>query len=311
MFAARGDVNLLDITAPGGYTGPLTSDSTVGRGMLTAGLEARYPIQMTTDNSSHIFEPIGQVYARNDEQMAGGLPNEDAQSFVFDASTLFERDKFSGYDRIEGGTRANLGVRYTGTFNNGVSLRGVFGQSFQIAGLNSYSTPDLVNVGSNSGLETTRSDYVGSVGVDLPSGFSLTAAARLDKSTYDLERSDIGTSYISDAFSTSLAHTMVQPQPGYGSSTSRHEIKGAASFRLAENWRAFGSASYDIENRLMSDNSFGFGYDDECIAISLSYSQTRDIDQAVDWSIGASISLRTLGDISFGSSPYSKTANSW
>tara|TARA_R110000751_G_scaffold271365_6_gene371567 strand:+ start:61574 stop:63913 length:2340 start_codon:yes stop_codon:yes gene_type:complete len=311
LFAARGDVNLLDITAPVGYTGPLTSDSTVGRGMLTAGLEARYPIQMTTDNSSHIFEPIGQIYARNDEQMAGGLPNEDAQSFVFDASTLFERDKFSGYDRIEGGTRANLGVRYTGTFNNGVSLRGVFGQSFQIAGLNSYSTPDLVNVGSNSGLETTRSDYVGSVGVDLPSGFSLTAAARLDKSTYDLERSDIGTSYISDAFSTSLAHTMVQPQPGYGSSTSRHEIKGAASFRLAENWRAFGSASYDIENRLMSDNSFGFGYDDECIAISLSYSQTRDIDQAVDWSIGASISLRTLGDISFGSSPYSKTANSW
>ena len=43
-----------------------------------------------------------------------GIPNEDAQSFVFDATTLFERDKFSGYDRIEGGTRANVGFRYSG-----------------------------------------------------------------------------------------------------------------------------------------------------------------------------------------------------
>ena len=53
-----------------------------------------------------------------------GIPNEDAQSFVFDATTLFERDKFSGYDRIEGGTRANIGLRYTGTFDNGWTANG-------------------------------------------------------------------------------------------------------------------------------------------------------------------------------------------
>jgi hypothetical protein len=26
------------------------------------------------------------------------MPNEDAQSFVFDTTSLFERDKFSGFD---------------------------------------------------------------------------------------------------------------------------------------------------------------------------------------------------------------------
>ena len=36
---------------------------------------------------------------RNNERFAGQLPNEDAQSMVFDATTLFERDKFSGFDR--------------------------------------------------------------------------------------------------------------------------------------------------------------------------------------------------------------------
>ena len=39
------------------------------------------------------------------------LPNEDAQSLVFDASTLFETNKFSGFDRTEGGIRANLGIK--------------------------------------------------------------------------------------------------------------------------------------------------------------------------------------------------------
>jgi len=252
------------------------------------------------------LEPIGQIWVRPDEQEAGGLPNEDAQSLVFDASTLFERDKFSGYDRIEGGTRANLGLRYTGTFQNGVSLRGVFGQSYQIAGLNSFATPDLVNVGSSSGLETSRSDYVGSIGVDLPIGFSLIAEGRFDESTFELQRSDVGTSFSNSRFRTSIAHTTVKPQPGYGSTTDRNEISGSASIKFAEYWRAFGSVKYDIENSLLYNSRIGMGYHDECFDISFTYSQTRDSNQAIDQSFGLSISLRTLGDIGVGSNDLSR-----
>ena len=301
LLAAHSDVNFLDITAPAGYAGPLRTDGEVARYMLTAGLEARYLIQIQTQNGSHIVEPIGQIFVRPNEQLAGGLPNEDAQSFVLDTSILFERDKFFGYDRIEGGTRANLGLRYTGTFDSGVSLRGIFGQSYQLGGLNSFSTPDLVNVGASSGLETTRSDYVGSIGFDLPSGFSMTAAGRFDEETFEMQRSDVGVVYASKRFTTSLAHTNVKPQPGYGSPNQRSEFKGFASINLTENWRAFGSASYDLEDDFLANNTVGFGYYDECIDISLYYTQTRDSNQAVDWSIGASISLRTLGDINVGS----------
>lgn len=305
LLAARGDVNALDLTEPTGFTGTLRTDGTVTRGMVTAGLEARYPVQVTVAGSSHILEPIGQIYARPDEQLAGELPNEDAQSFVFDASTLFERDKFSGYDRIEGGTRANVGVRYTGTFENGISLRSVFGQSYQIAGLNSFATDDLVNVGAASGLESSRSDYVGSIGVDLPTGFSLTAEGRFDESSFTLQRSDLGVTYRQSRFTASVAHTTVKPQPEYGSDTDRNEIKGSASINFGESWRAFGSLAYDIEESLLADNTIGFGYRDECIDISFFYKQTRDTNQAVDWSFGVMLNLRTLGDFNFGSSDLS------
>ena len=86
------------------------------RYMTTAGLEWRWPVLFTSIYSSHVIEPMAQVFARPDEQHIGGLgiPNEDAQSFVFDASSLFDRDKFSGFDRMEGGTRVNIGLRYSG-----------------------------------------------------------------------------------------------------------------------------------------------------------------------------------------------------
>ena len=109
LLAVRGDGIGSDMTAPNfvnpalyNYPGSFANDDFVSRGMVTAGLEVRYPWLLTTENSSHVFEPIAQIYVRPDEAYAGGLPNEDAQSFVFDATTLFERDKFSGYDRIEG-----------------------------------------------------------------------------------------------------------------------------------------------------------------------------------------------------------------
>jgi len=50
---------------------------------------------------------------RPDETGIGLLPNEDAQSLIYDDSNLFKVNKFSGWDRVEGGSRANVGFQYT------------------------------------------------------------------------------------------------------------------------------------------------------------------------------------------------------
>ncbi len=69
------------------------------------------------------------------------VPDEDAKSLVFDDTLLFDIDKFSGYDRFETGTRANVGVQYTFQANNGLYARAVFGQSFHLAGENAFVDP--------------------------------------------------------------------------------------------------------------------------------------------------------------------------
>jgi len=302
LLAARGDAFALNMDDPTGYTGGFVDGNSATRSMFTAGLEMRYPILMTTDNSTHILEPIAQIYARPNEQLAGRLPNEDAQSFVFDATSLFDRDKFSGYDRIEGGTRANIGIQYTGTFDSGYKLHGIFGQSYQIAGQNSFATDDLVNVGADSGLETARSDYVGLGGIETPFGVSMTGSYRLDEKDFDFRRGDLTTAYQNDTFATQLTYTHVSAQPAYGFDKDNDEIQTNSSVKFKDYWSIFGGIAWDLNNDVISRRTIGLSYDDECTIFTIAYTDTRDPgnESASDWTIGARLTFRTLGDIKIG-----------
>ena len=283
------------------YGGDFEGAGGASRYMLTAGLEARYPILMTTATSSHVLEPVAQIFARPDEQMAGGLPNEDAQSFVFDATSLFERDKFSGYDRVEGGTRANVGIRYTGTFDNGIGLRGLFGQSYHLAGTNSFDTPDLLNVGAQSGLESDASDYVALAAVDLPQGYSVQGQGRFDEKSFELERADVALTYALPRVSGAVVYTNIQAQPDYGFQKEAEYLKTASSLRINEQWSLSGSTTWDINKNEVIRRGLGVTYADECTVFTVAYIDEPDSADADDWTVTARLSFRTLGEIAVGS----------
>ena len=70
-------------------------------------------------------------------------------------------DEFSGYDRVEGGVRANVGVQATTQFGRGGPSRAVR-QSYQLFGMNSYAVADLTNTGVASACRMAA-DYVARV----------------------------------------------------------------------------------------------------------------------------------------------------
>ena len=276
--------------------------SSFARFMATAGLELRYPILFSMAGSSHILEPMVQTFARPNERYVGGLgiPNEDAQSFVFDATSLFERDKFSGYDRIEGGTRANLGLRYSGSYNNGWTTNALFGQSYHLSGRNSFDSPDLVNVGANSGLESDTSDFVALAGVAGPGGFSASVSGRFDEKTFETRRAEFKTGINLAPVSITSSYTFIQKQELYGFDNDRHETSLRANTRLGENWSVFGSATYDIENSYIARKGVGFSYADECFTYLMTFSQSQSSPTSEKTkNVAFNISFRTLGD--FGS----------
>jgi LPS-assembly protein len=271
------------------------------RPMATAGLEFRWPWLFAGAESSHVFEPMAQLLVRPNEAFGGslGIPNEDAQSLVFDASTLFERDKFSGFDRVEGGTRANVGLRYTGSFWSGWTANGIVGQSYHLAGRNPFASPDLVNVGAYSGLETDRSDYVALFGIRSPSGFAVSASGRFDEQTFETRRAELKAAYRFGQFSTSAQYAFIQKQPLYGFVEDRRELTLSGKFAFNENWSTFASGTHDFVQGRLVRNSVGFQYADECFTYAMTFTQKRPTDGTETLTVGFNLAFRTIGE--FGS----------
>ena len=297
-LSLRGDWTTTDGTA----NGEALSEGSNTRFLPTAGLEVSYPILVRTDNTSHVFEPISQLFVRPDLDFDGVIPNEDAQSLVFSASNLFQRDKFSGYDRIESGIRANVGLRYSGDLNNGWTLNGLVGQSFHLGGENPYEREDdLVNVGEESGLETDRSDYVASIGALHSSGFALNAFGRFDEEDFDMRRGELISSYKGKKIALTASYAFIDAQPDAGFNEDRQQIAGTANYKIDQNWSVFGGARYDIANNFLVSNSVGFAYTCDCFTLSVNYNERRsDITDEINRSIGFKVSLRTLGEFKGG-----------
>lgn len=269
------------------------------RGMATAGMEVRWPVMFSTTSASHVLEPIAQILIRPDAAYGNSLsvPNEDAQSLVFDATSLFEHDKFSGYDLIEGGTRANLGLRYSGDFGGGWTANAVFGQSYHIAGDNPFAQPNLVSAGAYSGLETDVSDFVAMVSVQAPSSLKLSASGRFDEKTLAVRRTDFAAQATVGRVDVVAGYTFIEKQPLYGLEYDRREVSLGSRLQINENWSVSGRGSYDFESETLVKSGINFAYADECFTYAMGLTRTEAIDDGdVDLNIGFRIGFRTIGD---------------
>ncbi|MBX9711527.1 MAG: LPS assembly protein LptD, partial [Xanthobacteraceae bacterium] len=125
--SVRADLINADIAnQPGVQNFTAVGNTQIARIMPTVGLEYRYPFINVQPWGTTTLEPIAQVIIRPNETYAGQLPNEDAQSLTFDDSNLFSVNKFSGWDRVEGGGRVNAGVQATTQFDRGGSINVLF-----------------------------------------------------------------------------------------------------------------------------------------------------------------------------------------
>jgi LPS-assembly protein len=239
--------------------------------MPTVGLEYRYPFINVQPWGTTTIVPIVQVIARPNEPDAGKLPNEDAQSFTFDTSNLFSVDKFSGYDREEGGGRANVGVQATTEFDRGGTVTTVFGQSYQLFGLNSFAVADVTNTALDSGLDKPASDYVASISYSPNRTWTFSTRARFDEGTGSVERFEAEARANFDRFSVSLLYGDYAAQPEIGFLTRREGVLGTANVKLATNWVLTGAARWDLVLNQLNQYAFGVGYVDDCFVLGVNY----------------------------------------
>ncbi|HEY7231721.1 MAG TPA: LPS-assembly protein LptD [Pseudolabrys sp.] len=288
-----------------------TGESNLVRAMPTVGVEYRYPFINVQSWGTQTVEPIAQVIVRPNEPQIGRWPNEDAQSLIFDDSNLFRVDKFSGWDRVEGGSRANYGMQYTAQINQGGFINALFGQSYSLFGQNSFAVGGTTNTGLDTGLDTTRSDYVARVSYQPNSTYMFTSRFRFDNDTFKVQRTELEARANFDRWSGSLLYGDYAAQPELGFLDRRQGILGTGLVKLDANWVLLGSARYDINVGKFDQTRVGLGYIDDCLILGLNYvtNYTYSGNVAANHTVMLQLSLRTLGGTSVSQAVGRPTSN--
>jgi LPS-assembly protein len=192
-------------------------------------------------------------------------------------------------------------VQYTAQFNRAGFVNVLFGQSYNLFGVNSFAVPDTVNTGLQSGLATTNSDYVARVAYQPDNIYTFISRFLLEEGTFKVRRVELEGKANFDRWQLTGLYGNYAPQPEIGFLERRHAVTGQVTFKMTQNWSVLGAARYDLEAQQINQHRIGLGYIDDCFAISLNYITDYNYSgtTSTDNRVLLVINLRTIGGTSF------------
>ena len=165
--------------------------------------------------------------------------------------------------------------------------------SYQLAGENEYDTDFF----RSSGLATARSDYVGGLYIQALSNLGFSAQSRFDESTWDIQRTDLGTFARYGPAQLRVNYADVIGEPGLAQDEPREEIVTAGVLALTEDWSLLGNLRYDLETSQTITDGVGLRYQDDCFLLDVTYQRSfiQDQDIAPDQRFLVNFALKYLG----------------
>lgn len=272
---------------------PTFGDDTVARFAPYAGGEAFLPLIARDAGVSHLLEPGVQVIVApsdlNPDEIAADDTDEDSLIAEFDETNIFSLNRSSGYDRIESGTRVNLGLRYARMADDPLRLDASAGRVFRITDDTAFS--------EGSGLAGAASDYVGAWSIGWGPWAELSNRIRL-ADDFGINRNefrariDIGRARLDGSY------VFLQQDATQGALDDRAEAAVAASFDITPQWTISGAVRRDLEAQDYVDARAAIAYRSECASLEAFIG--RDFvsrqDAPASTSFGVQVRVFGLGD---------------
>ncbi len=269
------------------------------RVLPTIGIDYRWPWISASGNVSHVIEPMFQAIYSPSNSNPRDIPNDDSLSVDFDETLLFDKNRYPGFDRFEGGARLNYGLQYSLLGDNGGEANLLLGQSYRFE--ESAAFPD------GSGLQDTESDVVGRLQINPGPYLDLVSRFRADPKDGKLLRNEVSLTsgfHLFENRPLSLYANYVFLDSSLDTVNQREgeEINGSISYNFADYWWLSAGARRDLQRAEMVSDFIGLTYQDECFLFSLAFNQSfiRDRDIEPTTSLTFRIQLVTLGE--FGGS---------
>jgi LPS-assembly protein len=272
-FAAdvRGDVYHIDNPELGAVP---TDSHFISRGLPYGAIDWRWPFVTgsPSGNTSYVFEPIVQVIGAPYGGNPRGIPNEDSTDFQFDETDIFSYDRSPGYDLVETGPRSNVGFRADAIYPSG-SVELLVGDEFRLK-------PDPI-FSEDSGFSGTRSDLVSRLSINFLPHFDFTERVDIDTSSGTFERNEVYVDWHNGRSSLEVSYLKVPEQEVTLGLPTREEINAQALVEVWKDWLVYAAGQRNLEQSTMIADEFGFGYDDECFGVSMSYRRIYTTDRNV------------------------------
>jgi LPS-assembly protein len=284
------DINL----APNFATGSANGQSAAAN--IRTGLDWRMPfLRDGGDWGRQVIEPRVQLVTGPMTGSQYRIPNEDSIVFDFTDANLFSLNRFTGRDRQEGGTRADMALRGAWFLPQDRQVEAVVGRSFRVQEDGGPFYP-------YSGLENRASDWVSRLTFRPASWLDLTGRARRGGESFAARAYDIsGTLRPSDDTSFTLGYLQAPPMPYLNPLAQREEIYLGASQRLGF-WRFSAFGRQDIQLNRPVALGVSAMYEDECFIFETRFTKRYAEDPATnDLYPGATMLLfrfgfKTIGD---------------
>ncbi len=191
-----------------------------------------------------------------------------------------------GYDLVESGPRANVGLHARAAFPSG-SIDAVIGQTYR------WKSDPIFAV--DSGQHGTTSDIVGRVSIKFLPYVDLTDRIDIDRADGTVRRHEVYLTGTYDRSTVQISYVQLPAELTTLGLDAREEINAQADINFYRNWQAFGAIRRDLLAGRMLDTELGLGYEDECLGVSIAYRRkfTTDRDLPPSTSIILRFNLKT------------------
>lgn len=276
-------------TLPGGG---INDSQTSSRFLPTIGIEWSYPLAKKTTNATYVIGPKVQFVASPEKNYTADILNEDSQFFEFDAATLYDWSKGSGYDAWEDGQRINLGLSGLARFNNGLELEGLIGQQFRAA----ETTAFISAANLNPGIARTSSDVVGAVNLGWGPHFNLNSRFRLDSRDGTLRNNQTNFRGQVGPLSGVVSYLKILAGDQTSIDSSEDEyLTTNLRYKLTKRWQVGGGLRRDLGLNQTTTEMISLSYSDECTIFSIDYRNDRTRREGFDFDKSINVRLELRG----------------
>ena len=263
------------------------------RAVPYAALDWRMPFVKSTGKINQTIEPVAKIILSPYGGNSSDIPNEDSTELEFDETNLFSINRFSGFDKVEGGPRLSYGLKWDIFGESGGATRLFIGQSYRL------KTDDTFANGS--GLEDNFSDIVGRAEISPGSYFNLQYRTRFSTDNLSPNRNEAEVRVGVPAFNFRANYVFLERQED-SEFDGREELNFSANSQFNRFWRGGLDAVRDVADNEMRSLGLHLTYENECVVFTTRATRTffedRDI-QPTD-AITFNLILKTIGETRTG-----------